>query len=295
MKTIKFLGTILCVVLVSFATTSCGGDDETVVIIPEQDTNPVPTPTPSPTTAKKLIKIVEEEYEDGGANKNSTTFLFDYDEEGRVNYAKRYDSYNTFSFDVLYDENEIEYSYRESYGSNYGSMDDYSIYGEVSMRVSEGKIIFAVDDANGAVTNHNFEYNTVGRLSAYSWNAYSWGESTSFTWSGDKLVRSIRGDAAAGKSDELYFKYSGKTCKAFNPMLLICYEDYLNNFLPLLAQPEWIGAKTTQLFDSYTEEDETCTLTYTMDADGYVKKCTTVWKESDGSIDERDVYTFTWE
>ncbi|MBQ1973856.1 MAG: DUF4595 domain-containing protein [Paraprevotella sp.] len=289
MKTIKFLGTILCVVLASFATTSCGGDDETVVIIPEQDTNPVPTPTPSPTAAKKLIKIVEEEYEDGGTNKNSTTFLFDYDEEGRVNYAKINDSYGYTSVDVAYEEDEIEYGYSEIH------VGGPSYYGEVSMRVSEGKIIYAVDDNGTAMTNYNFSYNSKGRIDQFSWNAFSWGESTSFTWSGDKLVRSHGGDAAAGEGEVLAFKYSGKTCKAFNPMLLICYQDALDHFLPLIAQPEWIGAKTTQLFDSYTEEDETCTLTYTMDAAGYVKKCTTVWYDYDGSIDERDVYTFTWE
>lgn len=293
MKTIKFLGTILCVVLVSFATTSCGGDDETVVIIPEQGTNPVPTPTPSPTAAKKLIKIVEEEYEDGGSGRRTFTYLFNYDEEGRVDYAQKYNENLAISLDVSYDDNEIQYNYRKTYSYPTGTVYDY--YGEASLRVSDGKLIFAVDDDNNETTNYNMDYNTAGRIAEWSWSSYSWGESTSFTWSGDKLVRSIRGDAAAGKSDELYFKYSGKTCKAFNPMLMICYEDYLNNFLPLLAQPEWIGAKTTQLFDSYTEEDETCTLTYTMDADGYVKKCTAVWKESDGSIDERDVYTFTWE
>ncbi len=260
------------------------------MIIPEQDTNPVPTPTPSPTAAKKLIKIVEDEYEDGGSDKWTTTYLFNYDEEGRVDYAKKYNGDRAISLDVSYDDNEIQYNYRTTY-----SYITETFYGEVSLHVSDGKLIFAVDDDNNATTNYNMGYNTAGRIAEWSWSSYSWGESTSFTWSGDKLVRSIRGDAAAGKSDELYFKYSGKTCKAFNPMLMICYEDYLDYFLPLLAQPEWIGAKTTQLFDSYTEEDETCTLTYTMDADGYVKKCTAVWKESDGSIDERDVYTFTWE
>lgn len=290
MSTFRTLGTILCAVLVGFSMTACGGDDETVVVVPGGSTDPTPTPTPTPGTLKKLIKIVEDEYDDAWSDRWTTTYLFDYDEEGRVDYAKKYDGNESISLDVSYDDNEIQYNYRKTY-----SYTTETFYGEASLRVSDGKLIFAVDDDNNATTNYNIEYNTAGHIAGWSWSAYSWGESTSFTWSGDKLVRSISGDAAAGKSDELYFKYSGKTCKAFNPMLMICYEDYLDNFLPLLAQPEWIGAKTTQIFDSYTEEDETCTLTYTMDADGYVKKCTAVWKESDGSIDERDVYTFTWE
>ena len=129
-----------------------------------------------------------------------------------------------------------------------------------------------------------------------------------FTWKDGKI---IKGEYTRNRSNYEYeFSYSGKTCKGWFPLFetalveghIIGTLNEVNYFEFFCAHPELIGLNHNNLVDKIYWKDSYGTnieeISYTLDNDKYVKKCTIKKTEDYNSSDpdiEYMVCTFTWE
>lgn len=129
-----------------------------------------------------------------------------------------------------------------------------------------------------------------------------------FTWKDGKI---IKGEYTYNRYNYEYeFSYSGKTCKGWFPLFetalveghIIGTLNEVNYFEFFCAHPELIGLNHNNLVDKIYRKDSYGTdieeISYTLDNDKYVKKCTIKKTEDYNSSDpdiEYMVCTFTWE
>lgn len=209
------------------------------------------------TSGKQLVKIF------GASGGSTDTIAFTYDSEGRV-----------VSVVETYTSEEYE---------GVSSSEIYQfVWGDDAIRVTESSDYSNSVDrytytlANGLIQNDSdgrqFAYNKSGRfLKGTSSSGYI----TNVLWDGDKLV-SVEEDDSVGS-----LTYNGSACKAGYFPFAASVIDFGCELL-FMAHPELAGMRTTQLpntltwshTDSYSgsTEEETTTITYEFDNQGYVTK-----------------------
>lgn len=138
----------------------------------------------------------------------------------------------------------------------------------------------------------NYTYNNDKKLTKFN-RKPDVGEGTldyNFKWDGDKLMEETQG------SHCISFGYSGKTCKGFNPTILLSDAFYSEPWC--IACPELLGVKSNQLPDSYKwYVNREAKITYTFDSEGYVTAFFVQADIIDGeeAIQWTETYKLTWE
>ena len=225
------------------------------------------------TNQKRLVEFTETDEHD------TYTWSFSYDSKGRLIsiVQKDYDS-SSYITNITWGENTI----RES-------EDDESI----TYSLTDG-LARTGSETNG--TNYSFAYNSSKQLTAYqrSSSRYDYSDTRTLTWDNGKVTKITDED---GISE---ITYGNQTCKGYFPFMVTMVED---DFKVMLAHPELVGLRTTQLpIQIYNKEDyyeTTSKLTYKLDKDGYLESCTENSTEeavSNGTTyTYTTTYTFTWE
>lgn len=228
---------------------------------------------------KRLAQMMEEDYESNGGL-YTNIYNFDYDSKGRVVSVTEYqdDEYDSqieeYIHTIEYSENSIICTRRNSVSE---------VDNVVTFKLSDGKVIFGLEEFSNFSYSHSYSYNS---------NYLTETGNTTFTWSGNKLMKSY--ENTEDDEDEYIFEYDGKTCKGYNSAIVLFFAHeiiYEADILPLIANPELIGFKTNLLPKSAKCGDEIVHFTYELNNDGYLRKCK-IW-ENDGPSYE--AYTFNWE
>jgi len=228
---------------------------------------------------KRLAQMMEEDYESNGGL-YTNIYNFDYDSKGRVVSVTEYqdDEYDSqieeYIHTIEYSENSIICTRRNSVSE---------VDNVVTFKLSDGKVIFGLEEFSNFSYSHSYSYNS---------NYLTETGNTTFTWSGNKLMKSY--ENTEDDEDEYIFEYDGKTCKGYNSAIVLFFAHeiiYEAKILPLIANPELIGFKTNLLPKSAKCGDEIVHFTYELNDDGYLRKCK-IW-ENDGPSYE--AYTFNWE
>lgn len=268
MKTFRLIGMALLAVVMCVNFTSCSSDDE------EESDTPIKNDDGVITNQKRLVELTETDGHD------TNTWSFSYDSKGRLISVvqKDYDSSNSDITNIIWGENTVT-------ESENGESITYSLTDGLARTGSE---------TNG--TNYSFAYNSSKQLTAYqrSSSRYDYSYTRTLTWDNGKVTKITDED---GISE---ITYGSQTCKGYFPFMATMVED---DFKVMLAHPELVGLRTTQLpIQSYNKEDyyeTTSKLTYKLDKDGYLESCTENSTEegvSNGSTyTYTTTYTFKWE
>ena len=225
------------------------------------------------TSGKQLVKVF------GTSGGSTDTIAFTYDSEGRVvSVVETYTSeeYEGVSSSEIYQFVWGDDAIRVTESSDYSNSVDRYTY-----TLANGLI---QSDSDG----RQFAYNKSGRfLKGTSSSGYI----TNVLWDGDKLV-SVEEDDSVGS-----LTYNGSACKAGYFPFAASVIDFGCELL-FMAHPELAGMRTTQLpntltwshTDSYSgsTEEETTTITYEFDNQGYVTKTKMVGNNGDYT------YELTW-
>ncbi|MDO5482599.1 MAG: hypothetical protein Q4F47_06145 [Bacteroidaceae bacterium] len=274
MKTFRFIGVGLFAVLLSFTFTACGDDEEedlpkdptTENITPNDSTQNKPTEVPEKN--KKLVKIRITE------GSSYWEAVFTYNKQGRISTVVEHeDEYSPFVYNITY------------IGDSISIVDDGDY--RTTNTLWDNKVLSTSSKSNE--DNDYYQHNLV-----YDTHLINVDGDTFLSWEEDKLI----------KFSESYYKeqhwiYEGKTCKGYNPVILM---EAFDDWFPAMAHPELIGMRTNYLPSSssieYYDGDRTsCYYTYKFDEDGYLKECVkecVVSQEGRISTDT-DAYYFTWE
>ena len=223
------------------------------------------------TKEKKLVKIV------GSFGSDSETYEFSYDDKGRVTKAsgvQNYDGeYENETVQFIWGDDAIMVDYKRS--SSYSSENE-----NYSAKLTHQNGLVQNSD-----TDEKFTYNGSGRISS----RVARGCTTSVLWDGNKLV------SISDEDGKTAFTYGSSSCKKgyfpFFPIMIGFDFELL-----YIANPELIGAKTTQLPTSYKynsnhskdEDEDSISLAYDFDSDGYITKVTL--KQGGDTIS----YSLTW-
>lgn len=238
------------------------------------------------TNQKRLMQIkMVDDYE-------TITWDFTYDSKGRlisINHAERYDGKTDIDItNITWGENII----KEVYDN--GDYFTYSLNDGLVRSCSEPKD-----------RDYSFAYNSSKQLTTYQANnRYESSTKTlNLTWDNGKITK-----MDYNNEEVTEITYGNQTCKGYFPLMVLMVED---DFQLLLAHPELIGMRTTQLpIQTYSKDgyyETTSKLTYKLDKDGYLESCTENSTETYTADDPTPAtyvnttytyttnYTFKWE
>lgn len=226
------------------------------------------------TNQKRLVEITESD-KDG-----TNTLSFSYDSKGRLIsvVGKDYDGSSDVT-NITWGENTITES------SN-GESITYSL--------TDG-LVRTGSETDG--DNCSFAYNSSKQLTTYQYGDKYESSTRTLTWENGKVIK------IAYDKEISEITYGSQTCKSYFPFMVTMVED---DFKVMLAHPELVGLRTTQLpIQSYSKDGDyetTSKLTYKLDKDGYLESCI---ENSTGSLDTTPpttkansyttTYTFKWE
>lgn len=240
MKTLRLLGMALIAILVSVNFTACSSDDE----------EPTKNDDGIITNQKKLVELTETNGHD------TNIWSFSYDSKGRLIsiVEKDYDSSNSDITNITWGENTVT-------ESSDGESITYSL--------TDG-LIRTGSETDGY--KYSFAYNSSKQLTTYQYGDKYNSNSITLTWENGKITKTAYED-----DEPSQITYSNQTCKGYFPLMVLMVED---DFKVMLAHPELIGMRVTQLpsqinsKDDYEENKDE--LTYTFNKDGYVENSTVV-------------------
>ncbi len=257
MKTFRFIGMALIAILMCVNFTSCSSDDDEII---KDDDGVV-------TSEKKLIEV-KEAYEDG-----TNTMTFSYDSKGKLIsiVEKDYDSSNSDITNIIWGENTVK-------ESSDGESITYSI--------NDGLVRTGLESDG---RDYSFVYNSSKQLTTYQYSDEHYSSTRTLTWENGKVTKmDYDGEEIST------ITYSNQTCKGYFPLMASMVED---DFKVMLAHPELIGMRTTQLpsqinskGNNWEDKEE---YTYKLDKDGYVESCTAKYIKNDRTYTTN--YTFKWE
>lgn len=250
---------VLFAILMCVNFASCSSSDDDPTEEPEEGGVVV--------SGKKLVKFVT----DGGDWKE--TWKLKYDNKGRLIEATEKDE----------GSNEGSYSHQFAWGDDAiilksGYNNKNKIY-----TIKNGLLQSCDDGAS-------YSYNQSNRIISLNHGGFN-GLATAI-WNSDQLL------AYSADGTDFTLSYEKNCNKGYSPLSPYLYiYDYI--FEPLLlAHPEMLGMRTTQLPTSVTKNDDrynmTSTLTYEFDKEGYITKITEKETDSNGAT-STCTYTLTWE
>lgn len=246
----------LIAILVSVNFTACSSDDD------EGDT-PIKNDDGIITNQKRLVEITESD-KDG-----TNTLSFSYDSKGRLIsvVGKDYDGSSDVT-NITWGENTITES------SN-GESITYSL--------TDG-LVRTGSETDG--DNCSFAYNSLKQLTTYQYGDKYDSSTRTLTWENGKVTK------IAYDKETLEITYGSQTCKSYFPFMATMVED---DFKVMLAHPELVGLRTTQLpIQSYSKDggyETTSKLTYKLDKDGYLESCTE--NDTETNVSSGTTYTYT--
>ena len=230
---------------------------------------------------KKLVKFGNE----------SQTYTFSYDRNGKLTKASevRKDSNGTYYYDYQYTWSDgsikVDYKYKQSSEETYDSNYSYSL-------LLENGVIKKKSNVYNEYTT-TISYNQSLKFSK-SERVRTDGNILTYTaeWDGDKMV-CMNKNWWNTRIDISTYYYEGESCsKGYSPLIP---NDMLQDII-FIAHPEIGGMRTNQLPstrflhqgppDSDKTKGETSTYSYEFDEDGYLTQI---------KIDDREIYTCTWE
>ncbi|MBQ8593934.1 MAG: hypothetical protein IJ467_06545 [Bacteroidaceae bacterium] len=286
MKDLRLLKNLFFFLLLGFslcAIQACGDDDEKDETI-EEPTIKDDEEEIVPSTPKRLVQMIEEEYDEGDGL-HIHTYQFDYDKNGKLASVTEYDTDGDVddTYSISYTENSITCVETDDKEEDYNGESE-----NVTFRLLNGRINMAIEKHGSSLSyTHSYSYNSSNYL------VKTKGElgNMTFTWEGDKLMGGYK---HVDKDNYAYsLEYDGKTCKGYNPVMVWMLASdilYESDCFPVVVGPELAGFKTTQLPKSVKEGDETTNFTYELYEDGYLKQCMAIEDDS-----YYEVYTFVWE
>lgn len=257
MKTFRLIGAALLAVLMCANFASCSKDDDANTDTGGEDVV---------VGEKKLVKMVS----------NEETYIFSYDNEGRLSSAiETDDDGDKYSYKFVWGDDAVvvKDEHTGGYSSDYTETYTYTL--------KDGLVQSYVDDDNDKGT---YSYNSSNRFIKAEYTSKDW--TINAVWDKDKLV-SVKTSDKYGSYPSSILTY-GETCKkGYFPLIsnIIELEEVL-----FMAHPEIAGMRTNQLPNTYLyEDDEEFSLTYEYDKEGYISKIKL--KDNDGNT---DTYTLTW-
>ena len=259
MKTLRMKGKAFLTVLMCVLFASCENDEDLTKGGSESLTN-----------GKNLVKIAA--VSEDGSSEYLVSFV--YDDKGRLISATETKEYNNsayvVNFQYVWGDDVIKVF---SKGSN-------GIYTQ-TLKLNNRLVQSEEYVSEWYESTYTYSYNSSKRLSEYADEDYE----ISCVWDGDKLK------SVSDKNSDDILTY-GKSCgKGYFPFVVF-FTD-LNSPL-LMAHPEIVGARTTQLpvSDVYTyhgNESKTTTYDYEFDKEGYISRF--VRRRGNSTY----VYDLTWE
>lgn len=285
----SFVATALCINLAA-----CSSDDND----PQTTTDGFGVVT----NGKKLKKIVEDY---GYGRQNETTF--NYDKNGRLTEVVRTSPYATNGGGGIYTET-YTYTWNET-DKSITITAKPTVYDDGWQDTSDSNYYFKGYIINGKFENATYYNGTEKEISStmtyqqgklLNCSLYEDGSDNrkymaEYVWNNDSLTKVY--DKISGNTDYAY-TYNGKTCKGYNPLIIIM--DYyatslLGEFLYqtdylLYAHPELLGLRTNVLPSSASIGNQMYTYDYTLDESGYLSE---IYEHH--SNDDSSIYTFTWE
>lgn len=263
MKTFRLIRMALLAVVMCVNFTSCSDDDE----------EPIKNDDGVITNQKRLVEIKETD-DDG----HTDVIAFSYDSKGKLITVvqKCSEDNNSDITNITWGENTVT-------ESEDGESITYSL--------TDG-LVRTGSETNG--TNYSFAYNSSKQLTTYQYSDKYYSSTRTLTWENGKVTK------ITYNKDISEITYGNQTCKGYFPFMVTMVED---DFKVMLAHPELVGLRTTQLpIQIYNKEDyygTTSKLTYKLDKDGYLESCTEKGEEksiSNGATyTYTTTYTFTWE
>ena len=268
MKTFRLIGMALLAVLMCANFTACSSDDD------ENGDNPVKNEDGIITNQKKLMEI-KEVYKDD-SHTDSYTYSLSYDSKGKLIAFVGKGEEGSDITNITWAENTIK-------ETSDGESITYSLTDGLVRTGSE------TDDKN-----YSFAYNSSKQLTTYQYGSKYSSSTRTLSWENDRVTKIVYSDNH--DDDEISeITYGNQTCKGYFPLMALMVED---DFKTMLAHPELVGMRTTQLpdqsynkevekgehYDDYFKEtfkyenisEETVKFTYKLNSDGYLESLTTV-------------------
>ena len=215
------------------------------------------------TNEKRLVEMIDDDY----------SYKFTYDNDGKLSSIK-YKEHNEYVTIYTWDGNTIK------------EVDENE---EHTYTLENGLLTSLVENWDDwIIRNYTYSYNSSKKIAKIIEKNDSYTSTITFTWDGDKLIK-FQDDY-----EITTYKYSGKTCKGWVPILSSEAWHYFENNEIIYAHPQLVGLCSNQLPD----ESETVSsdgtkfisyYTYTFDEDGYVIECTDLSKEN------TNTYSYKWE
>ena len=264
MKTFRILGMALFAILMCVNLSSCSSSDDDPTEEPEEGGVIV--------SGKKIVKFITE------SGDWKETWLFKYDNKGRLIEAIDTDENNG----TIEDSSTHRFAWGDDaiiVKSDYKKESEiYTIKNELLQNCNDGA---------------SYSYNQSNRINYLSHKGFN--GSAIAIWEGDKLVAYSEDDT------DFTLTYEKDCKKGYSPLFLFLYiYDYISEPL-LLAHPEILGMRTSQLPISVTTKGNSSynktnisTITYEFDKEGYISR---IVEKHDGNIYASDTYTYTltWE
>ena len=271
------IGMAMAAILVCLNFTSCDPDSD------GSSGGPAGTHGSGGNGGKRLVKFMRYDVVDGKKEPNESV-EFVYGANGNV--TETHEGYRSYidgnwktdiykyvwssnsSFTTSWDEDE-----EEKYMLDNGRVSKIVYSSSYDDEVEE----YYLDYAKGYIKEYG-EYLEGGVRDTYY--TYSWidGKLTSVS-AGNKMTT---------------FLYDDKTTKGFFPLLCQCLEG-LDETYNLIAQPELVGAKMTNLPTEMTGSYSTMTFEYEFDSEGYVTGCYIRETRDYSSNAQVSYYAFYWE
>lgn len=264
MKVFRLLGMAMIAIMVCVNFTACSSDDEII----KDDDGVI-------TSEKKLVEM-KETY-DGHVD----VMAFSYDSKGKLITVVEKDN----------DDNSSEIT-NITWGKNTVVEFFNNDKDAITYSINDGLVRTGLDDEG---QNYSFAYNSSKQLTTYLSNPNDKYESRTMTltWENGKITKMADYDIHNEKV--LEFTYGNQTCKGYFPLMVLMVDD---DFRLMLAHPELIGMRTTQLpSQSYSKDvqkgehyddnfketykyenisEETIKYTYKLAGDGYVESVTMI-------------------
>lgn len=262
MKTFRFLGMALLAVVMCVNFAACSSDDDEII---KDDDGVI-------TSEKRLVEM-KEAYDDKD-DVHVDIMTFSYDSKGKLITVvqKCSDDNSNDITNITWGENTVTES-RDGESITYSLTDGLARTGS---------------ETDG--DNCSFAYNSSKQLTTYQYGDKYDTTTRTLIWDNGKVTK-----MDYDKESSEIITYGNETCKGYFPLMVAMIED---DFKVMLAHPELVGMRTTQLPKQSTYKEgnyeETATFTYKLDKDGYLESCTANNIEKDGSGGITDTYTITY-
>lgn len=264
MRTFRLIGMALIAMLMCVNFTACSSDDEII----KDDDGVV-------TNEKKLVEIKMTN------NSEIITWDFSYGTKGKLASITCTEKYE---YETDIDITNIIWGDNTVMESENGESITYSI--------NDG-LIRSGSESGGR--DYSFAYNSSKQLTTYQYSNERYSNSRTLIWENGKVTK-----MTYEKDEPSTITYGNQTCKGFFPLMVLMVED---DFKLMLAHPELVGMRTTQLPTQINSKDDyyetTEKYTYTLNKDRYVESCTMIYTEKRLDTNETDtstdIYTFKWE